>query len=140
MLLVLGRSDLGLKLEIIKKITITLAIIIGIQFGIYGLVIGEVIAAYINLFINAYYSKIFLKYSLYQQVKDVSATFFFSIITGLLILCLLNFTPITGIFLVILASGGGLVVYFGLHLFAKTEEMQVLLQVILPKTIHLLRH
>lgn len=140
MLLVLGRSDLGLKLEVIKKITITLAIIIGIQFGIYGLVIGEVIAAYINLVINAYYSKIFLKYSLYQQVKDVSSTFFFSIITGLFILCLLNFTPISGILVVFLASAGGLVVYFGLHLLAKTEEMQVLRQVILPKTIHLLRH
>ena len=68
---VLGRSDLFLKLEIIKKINITVAIIIGIPFGIYGLLIGQVISSYIALFINSYYTVKFLKYSYIQQGKDI---------------------------------------------------------------------
>ncbi|TNE57480.1 MAG: lipopolysaccharide biosynthesis protein, partial [Bacteroidetes bacterium] len=70
MLLVLGRSDLSLKLEVIKKINIALAIIIGLQFGFYGLIIGEVVTSYVNLIINAYYSKKFLGYALKDQILD----------------------------------------------------------------------
>lgn len=64
MLLVLGHSNLALRLEVVKKITIVIAIIVGIQYGIYGLVIGEVVSSYLALTINAYYSKKFLSYSL----------------------------------------------------------------------------
>ncbi len=51
-----GRSDLFLKLEIIKKIIITIILIVTIPYGINAICIGIVIQSYIALFINTYYN------------------------------------------------------------------------------------
>jgi len=138
MLLVLGRSDLSLRLEVVKKVNITIAIVVGIQFGIYGLIIGEVITAYVNLFINAFYSNKFLKYAIGEQIRDVLPTIGFSLLTGAILLFLkeIPFTP--GVIFVILASAAGFGGYFALHFFAKTEEMHLLRHMIIPKTMKLI--
>lgn len=51
-----GRTDLFLKLEIIKKIIITIILIVTIPYGINAICIGIVIQSYIALFINTYYN------------------------------------------------------------------------------------
>ncbi|MCG5281873.1 MULTISPECIES: lipopolysaccharide biosynthesis protein [Providencia] len=51
-----GRTDLFLKLEIIKKVIITIILIITIPYGINAICIGIVIQSYIALFINTYYN------------------------------------------------------------------------------------
>ncbi|MEX9690606.1 lipopolysaccharide biosynthesis protein [Providencia sp. PROV254] len=51
-----GRSDLFLKLEIIKKIIITVILIVTIPYGIKAICVGIVIQSYIALFINTYYN------------------------------------------------------------------------------------
>ena len=68
---VVGRSDLFLKLEVIKKINTTLVIIIGIQFGIWGLLIGSVLSSYVALFINMYYTIKFINYTYKEQFMDL---------------------------------------------------------------------
>src|SRR5690625_2158795 len=68
---VMGRSDLFLILEIIKKAYTTNVIIVGLQFGIWGLLIGQVISFYLSLFINSYYTARFIDYSIAAQAKDV---------------------------------------------------------------------
>lgn len=71
-----GRSDLFLKLEIIKKITVVILIIIGFKFGIYGLVWSNVIGSVLALIINTYYSGQFLNYSTSNQFLDLIPTIF----------------------------------------------------------------
>lgn len=51
-----GRSDLFLRLEIIKKIIVTITLIITIPYGIKAICIGIVIQSYMALFINTYYN------------------------------------------------------------------------------------
>src|SRR5690606_25260980 len=53
---VYGRSDLFLKLEIIKKIIVSISILITFQFGIYGLIWSSVFTSLIALLINTHYS------------------------------------------------------------------------------------
>ena len=67
---VLGRSDLFLRLELMKKAIITVAILIGINFNIHGLLIAQVISSYLNLLINAYYTSTLLNYSIVEQLRD----------------------------------------------------------------------
>ncbi len=69
-----GRSDLFLKLEIIKKIFITLIIIVTIPYGIYALLWGQVIIALAGLFINAHYTGKFIAYTAIDQIKDLIPT------------------------------------------------------------------
>lgn len=68
---VVGRSDLFLKLEVIKKVNVSFAVIIGLQFGIWGLLVAKVTSSYISLYINMYYTKDFIDYSQFEQVKDL---------------------------------------------------------------------
>ena len=77
-----GRSDLYLRLAIIKKAFTVVGILIGIQFGIYGLLYAQVILSFSSFFINAYYTDIFINYSAVQQFRDVFPIILVAIIAG----------------------------------------------------------
>lgn len=68
---VFGRSDLFLKLEILKKIIILIVVAISFKFGIFGLVWSNVINSILALFINTHYSGQFLNYSTKKQLIDL---------------------------------------------------------------------
>lgn len=74
-----GRSDLFLKLEVIKKIIIVLAIVVAIPFGILALLYGQVIISLVGFFINAHYTKRFIAYSGWEQLKDVFPILFLAL-------------------------------------------------------------
>jgi O-antigen/teichoic acid export membrane protein len=80
--MVYGRSDLFLKLEVIKKIIIVIAILIGYWFGIYGLVWSSVITSYIALLINTHYSAEMINYSQKQQFKDMLPIFLLGFVSS----------------------------------------------------------
>lgn len=86
-LIVKGRSDLFLKLEIIKKILIIVLIICSIPFGIYGLLYGSVVGSVLCFFINTHYSGKFLNYTAWQQTKDILPIITVSILVGAVVLC-----------------------------------------------------
>ncbi|MEZ5044608.1 MAG: lipopolysaccharide biosynthesis protein [Saprospiraceae bacterium] len=132
-LLVLGRSDLGLMIEILEKISITIAIIIGVQFGITGLVIGQVISAYVNLIFTTYYSKKYLNYPFFEQIKDILPTIVISLIMGLVLHFAYQFMVPNFLTLFLLGTIGG-VIYLGLHYLWKTDEYLMLEKIILPRT------
>ena len=137
MLMVLGRVDLSLRLEVINKVNITIAVIAGIQFGIMGLVVGHVIASYFELFINSFYSRKLLGYPLLQQFKDNSSSLLFSLLTGLLIFGFKFFIPSPHILVMFVGLAFGGTFYCFLHFLARTEEMDIIRQTILPKVFSL---
>lgn len=69
-----GRSDLFLKLEIIKKIIATVPIVIGIFWGIELMLWGSVCSSFIAFFLNSYYSAPLIGYPTSRQIKDVTPT------------------------------------------------------------------
>lgn len=71
MLQVEGRSDLFLRLEIIKKVVDIGPILLGIFVGIYWMLIACVITSFICYYINAYYSGPAIDYSIKEQLKDI---------------------------------------------------------------------
>lgn len=75
MLQVQGRSDLFLKLEIIKKIIAIGPLLLGIFVDIYLMLAGSLLISLISYYLNAYYSGPFLNYSIKEQVKDILPSF-----------------------------------------------------------------
>ena len=70
-LMVKGRSDLNLKLNLIKKgIQITL-LVASIPFGVLGIVIGQVIGSILALVPNSYYTAKLINYGFKAQMIDV---------------------------------------------------------------------
>ncbi len=78
---VFGRSDLFLKLEIIKKIIFIFIILISLKFGIMGLIWSNVVNSLIALLINTYYSGKFLNYKTKHQIIDLLPTLGVVIVT-----------------------------------------------------------
>lgn len=80
-----GRSDLFLKLEILKKAIAVIPLILGIFIDIYWMLWGSVITGFIAFFINTYYTGKFLNYSAIQQIKDIALSFIIAFIMFLIV-------------------------------------------------------
>ena len=79
MLKVQGRSDLFLRLEIIKKILAIPTIIVGVFFGIKIMIVGMFLNTLIAYYLNSYWSGKMIGYSFSQQVKDIMPSFFLAL-------------------------------------------------------------
>ena len=95
MLEVQGRSDLFLKLEIIKKVIAVGPISLGIFYSIYAMVIASVFVGFISYYLNAYYSGPFLHYGIRHQIRDIQPSFFVAagIALPVYLLSFLPFSP-----------------------------------------------
>jgi O-antigen/teichoic acid export membrane protein len=122
-----GRSDLFLRLEIIKKALITVGIVVAIPFGIYGLLWMQVILSTISFFINTFYSGKFIQYPAMEQLTDILPILGISVLTGFFTYMLdIQISKINHYDLFRLFSGAvlGMSVYF---LFAYLGKISALL-------------
>lgn len=85
MLNVKGRSDLFLKLEIIKKIFAIPVIIIGILWGIKIMIVGMIVNSVIAYLLNSYYSGRLIGYSTIEQIKDILPSLIFALIVNAIV-------------------------------------------------------
>ncbi len=97
MLQVAGRSDLFLRLEIIKKLLAIPIIIIGIYWSIEAMILSMIINDLIAYFLNSRWSGKFVNYSTKEQVLDILPSFFLALsmaITVYLLGLILPFTQL----------------------------------------------
>jgi teichuronic acid exporter len=80
-----GRSDIFLKLELIKTVVLVAIIFISFQWGIYGILYGTIFSSVIAFFINTYYTGKLVNYSSWEQIKDIFPTIFLALITGFVV-------------------------------------------------------
>lgn len=98
-----GRSDLLLKLQIIKKMFSIPLIIVGVMIGIKYLIIGIIISSIFDFFANSFYSKRMIDYSSFSQLANsLPSMLIMTVISFLtyLISILLNEIPVGLIFLI----------------------------------------
>lgn len=82
MLQVAGRSDLYLKLEVIKDVLLVIPLTLGMTKGIYWMLWGYVFLGFVAYWLNARYSGRFVCYSFLQQVKDILPGFGIAVISS----------------------------------------------------------
>lgn len=66
-----GRSDLFLILEIVKKVVGITGLLISMWFGVFWIAFTMMITTVINSFVNAFPNKKLLNYSYWEQIKDL---------------------------------------------------------------------
>lgn len=117
----LGRSDIFLKLEIVKNVVGLIILGISLFFGIYAIALGMFISSLTSSFINAYPNKKLLNYSYLQQIKDIFPSLSLALIMGALIYCIswFNLNPV--LTLTFQISAGSLL-YFGMAKIFKFES------------------
>lgn len=77
-----GRSDLFLRLEIIKKIIAVGPLVLGVLYSIEYMLWGSVCTSLIAYFLNSYYSADLINYPTKEQIKDILPTFLVSFVTA----------------------------------------------------------
>lgn len=107
-----GRSDLFLKLEIIKKILAVPVIIIGIAFGIKAMILGMIVNTQVAYFLNSYWSGKLINYPMKEQVQDVLPSFIVAVAMAGLVASIGRMLPFSNlsILLIQLLSGVMLVI------------------------------
>jgi len=130
-----SRSDLVLKLEIIKRILMVMGIAIALPFGIYGLLYFQIIFSVIAYFINSYYSGVLVNYGVKSQLNDLVQIFLLTIFMG-------SFCYIVDSFLIslsdwlrlILVSMSGIIFYLGTGYLIKLSPLIVFIKLLVqPK-------
>lgn len=80
---VLGRSDIFLYLEILKKIVGIVPIVIGIFCGIYYMLLTSILTGVISLYLNTWYTGKTLNYSFWKQLRDIAPSYFTALVIAL---------------------------------------------------------
>ena len=131
-----GRSDLFLRLEIIKKIIAVGPLVLGVLFSIEYMLWGSVCTSFIAYFLNSYYSANLINYPTREQIKDILPTFLVSFVTAaamwsLTLLSLSNWLllPLQCLLGIILA----VLIYERLHLSEYVEVKQLALSLLRRK-------
>ena len=121
----LGRSDIFLKLEVLKKIMGVSIILITLPYGIYALAIGAIIGDLIGSFLNAYPNKKLLDYSYLEQLKDIMPSVLLSLGMGIPVFAMRHLSLPTGLTLV-LQIVVGISLYIGFAYAIKLESFHYL--------------
>lgn len=86
-LFVKGRSDLALRLEIIKKTTAIIILFVSLYWGIIGVCWGRVLYGFIAVLMNSFYTKRLINLNLLEQfrilIKPIIYTLIMSLIVGI---------------------------------------------------------
>lgn len=66
-----GRSDLFLRLEIIKRALVAVSVALTFRYGIVALLLGDIIVSLVSCGLNSYYSVRLIGYSWKEQILDL---------------------------------------------------------------------
>ena len=124
-----GRSDLYLKLEIIKKIIAVITIFIGIFWGIECMLWGGVFVSFISFFLNSYYSADLIDYSTKNQISDIFPFLIISLIVSFCI-WLISFTEWSYIIILIIQIIVGIGLYWFISEKLPIQEYQEVRQLV----------
>lgn len=94
MLIVQGRSDIQLILQIIKCVLAIVPVLLGIFVGIYPMIVGSVVVGWVSLFLNSYYSGRKFNYTWWMQLKDITPSILISFAMAIPVF-LLTFLPLS---------------------------------------------
>lgn len=130
MLQVQGRSDLFLRLEIIKKCIAVGPVILGIFVNIYWMLIGSVLTGFISYYLNAYYSGPALGYCIREQILDILPSFRIAF-TMAAIVYAMSFIPVSPFVLFPVQIIVGAVAVIALCKITKLPEYQELENIVL---------
>lgn len=122
LLQVKGRSDLFLRLEIVKKIIGVIILVATVPFGVMAMCIGLVVASFVCLFINTYYTGDLIQLDFFKQMKFLIPIFVNSLIMGGAVFVASHWLPGGDLLKLIVGGVVGSLYYIGSNALLKTDE------------------
>lgn len=128
----MGRSDLFLKLEIVKIIFSISALLAVLCMGPMAIAWSVLVTGIIGIFINAMPNRKILKYSYKEQLMDLMPSFFLSFFM-VLIVYPVSLLGLPDSFLILLQAVIGVAVYLSGSIITKNQSFQYLIGLVRRK-------
>lgn len=124
-----GRSDLVLKLEMIKRLVGIVILIISVQMGVLAIAWGSALTAVIASILNAMPIRKLLGYKYSQQLLDMFPNVFLSVVMGVAVY-LLGYIKMSAFPLLCIQIVIGSVIYVGLSVITKNDNFRYVLSTV----------
>ena len=85
LLYVKGKTNLVLKLEVVKKMIAVVILISTLSYGLYIMCLGRILYGIISFYINTIYTKQIIDISFKKQIIDIGPSLLISIALGLFV-------------------------------------------------------
>lgn len=127
----LGRSDLFLKLEIIKKVVGITAILITMNISVMAMAYSLLVTSALSLIINSWPNQKLMNYSYLEQMKDILPDILLAVFMGI---CVWTVTllKLSDMITLLIQIPLGAVIYIGLSALFKLESFTYCLNMIKP--------
>jgi teichuronic acid exporter len=122
-----GRSDLFLKLTIIKRALAVVVLSVTYRWGITAIIYGQIFASWIDYGLNSYYTARLIRYPLSEQVTDLMPSFGLAAIMGIGIFMLHFLVVPSPVVLLALQILSGISLYIILCLITKLSAFKDLI-------------
>lgn len=116
-----GRSDIFLKLEIIKKLLSVSVLCISVRFGVLAIALSGIITTFLTTIINAFPNKRLIKYGYIQQMIDMFNGIIPLIIMSISVIAV-DFLPLNTLLCLILKILVGTFAYISVSAVMKLES------------------
>lgn len=125
----LGRSDLFLKIEIVKKSLGILFVIVTMFHSVFAIALSNVFINIIAIFINSYPNKKLMKYGVREQFLDINPYLIASVVMAAVVymITLLNLGDLITLIIQVIAGG---VIYFVISRIFEFEQYFMMIDVL----------
>lgn len=124
-----GRSDLFLILEIIKKVVGLIAILVTMRISVMAMAYSLLVTSVLSQIINSWPNKKLMDYSYFEQLKDMLPQIALSVTMGIIVLSvnLLWFTPMITLLIQVPL---GVIVYIALSKIFHVDSFEYMIKII----------
>lgn len=125
----MGRSDLFLKLEVIKKFIGMILLLITMNISVMAMAYSLLISGLISQVINSWPNRYLLKYSYIDQIKDILPNIVMALIMGVFVYFInyLNLSVLVSLMVQIILGG---IIYLVLSIFTKNDSFTYLINIL----------
>lgn len=117
----MGRSDIYLRLEIIKKTIELISLVLVMRISVTAIVVSMAVLTTLFTFINAYPNIKLLNYSFKEQMSDILPAIGMSLAMGIVVY-VVGYLPIITIVKLGIQVIVGVLLYFGFSVITKNEQ------------------
>ncbi|MBR0415000.1 MAG: lipopolysaccharide biosynthesis protein [Clostridia bacterium] len=127
----MGRSDLFLKLEIIKKVVGIISVLITFRISVMAMALSLLVTSVLSQIINSWPNKKLMNYGYLEQLKDILPGILLAATMGGCVYCV-NFLHLHNVITLLIQVPLGAVIYIGLSYLLKLEAFSYCLNTVKP--------
>ncbi len=127
----MGRSDLFLKLEIVKKVVGLVLLLSTMWFGVMAMAYSLLVSTLTGMIINSWPNKRLLRYSYFEQMKDILPGILLAVLMGCCVYPI-QWLGLPDIVSLLLQVPLGALIYIGASAVLHLESYEYLMDMIVP--------